>query len=95
MSNLHPGFEFFGVGRIVFGRGQFARIGELAATLGRSALVVYNGDEPGSGGGLDRLTELLAAQDIRSTLFRQRGEPTVDDVDRAARDRARGAAATA
>src|SRR6478735_129250 len=44
-------FEFFGVGRIVFGRGQFARAGELAATLGRNPLIVYNGDEPGLGGG--------------------------------------------
>ena len=34
-------FEFFGVGRIVFGRGQFARVGELAGTLGRNPLAAF------------------------------------------------------
>src|SRR3954471_5068022 len=71
-------FEFFGVGRIVFGRGQFARVGELAATLGRNPLVVYNGDEPGRGGALDKLTPAIQPKAIE----RQRGEPTVTDVDR-------------
>jgi alcohol dehydrogenase class IV len=71
-------FEFFGVGRIVFGRGQFARVGELAATLGRNPLVVYNGDEPGRGGALDHLTGAIQPKAIE----RQRGEPTVSDVDR-------------
>jgi alcohol dehydrogenase class IV len=65
-------FEFFGVGRIVFGRGTFSRVGELAGSLGKHALVVYNGQQP-----LDRLNPL------RTTHFRQRGEPTVADVDRA------------
>jgi alcohol dehydrogenase class IV len=71
-------FEFFGVGRIVFGRGQFARVGELAGTLGRNPLVVYNGDEPGRGGALDKLTNAVQPK----ALQRQRGEPTVGDVDR-------------
>jgi alcohol dehydrogenase class IV len=71
-------FEFFGVGRIVFGRGQFARAGELAATLGRDPLVVYNGDEPGRGGALDQLTGAIQPK----AVDRQRGEPTVSDVDR-------------
>jgi alcohol dehydrogenase class IV len=77
------GFEFFGVGRVVFGRGRFATAGELASQLGRAALVVYNGDEPGRGGALDRLGDQLKSSGIRATLVRQRGEPTVDDVDRA------------
>lgn len=76
-------FEFHGVGRIVFGRGQIARLGELAAPLGRAALVVFNGDEPGRGGVLDRVTALLAEQGLAVTPVRQRGEPTVDDIDRA------------
>ena len=38
-----PAFEFSGVGRIVFGRGKFALAGELAAGLGRAALVIFNG----------------------------------------------------
>ena len=54
-------FEFFGVGRIVFGRGQFARVGEFVAPLGRAALVVYNGDEQGRGGALDRLDAALVS----------------------------------
>ena len=36
------------------------RLGKLAAPLGRSGLVVYNGDEPGRGGPLDRVAALLA-----------------------------------
>lgn len=79
-----PGiFEFFGVGRIVFGCGQFSRAAEIIAPLGRSALIVYNGDEQGRDGALDRLIEMLGGQSIRTTLIRQRGEPMVDDVDRA------------
>lgn len=74
-------FEFFGVGRIVFGRGQVARLGELAAPFGRAALLAYNGDEPGRGGPVDRVSALLDAQGIRTTHVRQRGEPTVDDID--------------
>lgn len=76
-------FEFHGVGRVVFGRGQVGRLGELAAPLGRSALLVYNGDEPGRAGVVDRVTGLLANAGIQPTLVRQRGEPTVADVDRA------------
>lgn len=72
-------FEFFGVGRVVFGRGQFARAGEIAASLGRRALLVYNGDDLGKGGALDRLAVSLPG----APLHRQRGEPTVSDVDRA------------
>ena len=54
------------------------------APLGRlGRLVVYNGDEPGRGGTLDRLCDQLEAAGVRATSFRQRGEPTVDDVDRA------------
>lgn len=83
VANTNQGFEFFGVGRIVFGRGQFARAAELVAPMGRAALVVYNGDAPGSGGALDRLVERLASGQVSPTLVRQRGEPTVDDVDRA------------
>jgi alcohol dehydrogenase class IV len=76
-------FEFFGVGRVIFGRGQFARLGEVVAPLGRSVLVVYNGDDIGRGGAVDRCVEQLAEIRLRPTFVRQRGEPTVHDVDRA------------
>jgi alcohol dehydrogenase class IV len=71
-------FEFFGVGRVVFGRGTFGRAGELAAAHGRSALVVYNGP-----GHAERLTELLRSAGVRSIVRRQKGEPVVADVDAA------------
>ena len=71
-------FEFFGVGRVVFGRGQFARAEELAATLGGNPLIVYNGDEPGRGGALDTLCGATQPKAVE----RQRGEPTVADIDR-------------
>ena len=72
-------FEFCSVGRIFFGRGQFARIGQLAATLGRRALIVANGSDALA----HQLSEKLSQADVRSTLIRQKGEPTVDDIDRA------------
>jgi alcohol dehydrogenase class IV len=78
-------FEFFGVGRVVFGRGTFSRAGELAAAQGRSALVIYNGS-----GQVDRLVELLRSAGVSSIVRRQRGEPVVADVD-AATDEARRA----
>ena len=82
-------FEFCSVRRVVFGRGTFARVGELAAGLGeprsgpRAALVVSNASEAGDGGPVDRLADMLAAAGLRQVFLRQRGEPTVADVDRA------------
>jgi alcohol dehydrogenase class IV len=67
-------FEFFGPGRIVFGRGKFAQVGELAAGLGKSPMVVYNGRDA-----IDRLTAMLPKAIVR----RQRGEPTVVQIDEA------------
>jgi len=77
-------FEFCSVGRIVFGRGEFARVGELAGAMGRSALVVTNAGEPGDRGAVDRLAELLSAASLSHVFIRQRGEPTVEGVDAAA-----------
>jgi alcohol dehydrogenase class IV len=65
-------FEFFGVGRIVFGRGKFALAGELAASLGKKPLVIYNGNSVA-----DQLANLMPGAIVR----RQRGEPRVVDVD--------------
>ena len=76
-------FEFFGVGRVVFGRGQVGRVGELVAQFGRAALVVFNGDEPGRRGVVDRAAALLDSHGVSPTFIRQRGEPTVAGVDRA------------
>lgn len=72
-------FEFYGVGRVVFGRGEFARAGELAAAaMGRSALVVFNGSEKLA----ERLAGMLKSAGVAAALRRrQRGEPVVADVD--------------
>jgi alcohol dehydrogenase class IV len=75
-------FDFFSVPRIVFGRGQFARIGEFIASLGggeRRALIVSNAAEPTHA----RLVAQLDAAHIAHTTIRQRGEPTVPDIDAA------------
>ena len=77
-------FDFLCAGRIAFGRGRAAEVGALAAGLGASALVVTNAGEPGDGGVVDRLGERLATAGVRCGFVRQRGEPTVADVDRAA-----------
>ena len=49
-------FEFFNVGRIVFGRGQLARVGDLAAGLGSAALVVTNADAKTLGQLVERIS---------------------------------------
>src|SRR5580658_7831315 len=72
-------FEFFNVPRILFGRGQFSRAGELAAQLGRSALLVHNGSEELAA----RLMSMIRSTGVRAAQFRQRGEPKVQDVDSA------------
>ena len=61
-------FDFFNVPRVVFGRGAIARLPELVPADAR-VLLVYNGRRVG-------VPHLVAE-------FRQRGEPTVDDVDHA------------
>jgi alcohol dehydrogenase class IV len=75
-------FEFTLPGRVVFGRGQFKRVGELAAEFGRRPLVVTNADRSGKLGLLENLAGLLQAQGLSQTLFRIQGEPKTDDVDR-------------
>lgn len=82
-------FEFFSVGRIVFGCGQIGRIGELAAGLGRAALVVTNAGESEQGATSRRLAELMQASGVRTVFLWQAGEPAAADVDRALQ-RARG-----
>src|SRR5688500_15457710 len=60
-------FDIFNVPRIVFGRGAIARLSELVPPSSR-VLLVYNGRKP----------DVPNARE-----FRQRGEPTVTDIDRA------------
>ncbi len=76
-------FDFFCLGRVVFGRGALDRIGPLAAGLGRRTLVVANAGQPCDGGVADRLAGLLAADGVAVTWCQQRGEPMVTDVEQA------------
>lgn len=76
-------FDFFSVPRVAFGRGALERIGELLPSFGRTVMVVTNSGEPGDGGLVDRLGMLLSAENVESHYFRQRGEPTVEDVGQA------------
>ncbi|HOD81109.1 MAG: Alcohol dehydrogenase [Planctomycetes bacterium ADurb.Bin126] len=75
-------FDFHSVPRIVFGRGQFARAGELAATLGDNALIVSSASAARAGL-TERLGEMLQQAGVAGTVVEQVGEPQVDDVDRA------------
>ncbi len=70
-------FEHFSVPRILFGRGQFAHLGELAKPLGKKALLVCNGPEAP----ILALVRQLSAAGINGATFRQTGEPTVEVVD--------------
>jgi alcohol dehydrogenase class IV len=79
-------FELFGVGRILFGRGEFRRAGELAVAIGHRAMILYNGS-----GQVEQLVEMLTGAGVSSIVRRQRGEPIVADVD-GATDEARRAA---
>jgi alcohol dehydrogenase class IV len=73
-------FDFHMVPRILFGRGEFERIGGLAAEFGRSALVVTNAG-PSSAELLGRLEELLLAAGLKTAVFAVEGEPEIEDVD--------------
>jgi alcohol dehydrogenase class IV len=76
-------FEFYGIGRIIFGRGTVARAGEFAATLGKSPLLIHNSDAA-----VDRLLKSLAG--LSPTIRRQRGEPTIADIDATVEQARRG-----
>lgn len=76
-------FDFFSVTRISFGRGAFDGIGELAGSFGQTAMVVTNAGQPGDGGLVDRLAELLGGANVQMHCYRQRGEPSVDHVEQA------------
>jgi alcohol dehydrogenase class IV len=77
-------FEFATAGRIIFGPGTIAEIGDLAADMGRRAFLV-------TGKTVDRaapLIERLKKQGVAITQFSIPGEPTTD-LARAAVDSAR------
>lgn len=74
-----PAFDFFSVPRIVFGRGRIATLPALVGPLGPTVLLVHNGgDAP-----RDAVSAALASSPVTLVPHRQKGEPTVADVDRA------------
>lgn len=70
-------FAFYSVPQVVFGVGEFRRAGEIAASLGRFAFIVYNG----SSALAEKLAELLKVAGVASSVRRLRGEPAVNDID--------------
>jgi alcohol dehydrogenase class IV len=74
-------FEFFCAPRIIFGCGQFARIGELADELGPTVLAVLSQSATAGGKRLAELRQRLGAAGVRVVETYQRGEPTVESVD--------------
>jgi alcohol dehydrogenase class IV len=78
-------FEFYSVGRVVIGSGTFARIGEIAAPLGRRTLVISNAHDEANAA----LAGHLAKAGLHAVILPQRGEPTVADVEHGL-DAARG-----
>jgi len=77
MSGDEAMADFYSVQRIVFGRGEVKRVPELARQFGKRVLVVANGPE----GNVSRLEEKLGAAGMSVISRRQKGEPTVSDVD--------------
>ncbi len=76
-------FEFYTAGRIIYGRGEFDRIGELAANFGRKAMVIRGGDYLRQAGVIDRLAAALDAHDIGRAYYVVKGEPQITTIDEA------------
>jgi alcohol dehydrogenase class IV len=72
-------FEFATAARIVFGRGQFDRLGELCRPWGSSVLVVRDGAPLDESGTMARLERAL--EGFRVTSFTVLGEPDLETVD--------------
>lgn len=78
-----PPFVFYSVAQVLFGRGLFERIGDLAAERGRRVLLLTNAGQPGDGRVVDRALGLLAGGGVSTSCYRQRGEPTVEQIEQA------------
>jgi alcohol dehydrogenase class IV len=76
-------FDFFSVTQVVFGAGRWDQLGVFARPLGSRSLLVTNAGDPGDGGLVDRTLRLLEQSGVAATCVRQRGEPRVEDVQRA------------
>src|SRR3954454_2762324 len=68
-------FDFTPIPKLFFGAGQIARLAELIPPTSR-ILLVYNGSDVLA----ERIATLLPD---KPTIIRQKGEPTVESIDRA------------
>ena len=73
-------FDFFLVGRVLFGNGRCQELGGLARQWGERMLLVTNAGDVGDGALVDRVIELSKQAGMTVHCFRQRGEPNVEDV---------------
>jgi alcohol dehydrogenase class IV len=70
------------IDKLITGADCFEQLGELAAGLGRRALIVTGRNAMRKAGVTDRACELLAAAGVEARLFEEiAGEPTTDEVD--------------
>ncbi|MCD6289889.1 MAG: iron-containing alcohol dehydrogenase [Anaerolineae bacterium] len=83
-------FEFYTAGRIIYGRGEFDRIGDLVAGFGHKAMIVLGGEFLRTSGIVDRLAENLDAHKVGRTYYLVKGEPQISTIDEAL-DEARSA----
>ena len=76
-------FDLFSVEQVAFGTGRWEQLGGFARRLGSRSLLVTNAGDPGDGGLVDRTLRHLEQSGVAATCFRQRGDPRVEDVERA------------
>ena len=62
-------FELYNPIRMIFGVGEFERLGELASEYGKKPLVVFGGEFAREAGLVDRAVELLKAADMDPVVF--------------------------
>ena len=76
-------FEFCTSPRIIFGRGEVDRIGNLAGQMGKRAIVVRGGAHLDQSGTLDRIRTSFEAAGVDFVQHVVRGEPDITTIDEA------------
>jgi len=78
-------FEWKNPTRVIFGAGEFSRLGEEASAIGKHALIVTGKSSTRKSGVLDKSIELLNASGVDSTVFDEiEPNPRSTSIDRAA-----------
>jgi len=76
-------FSFYSAGEIIFGRGEFTRVGEITKRFGRKALIVLRGQSIRRTGIYDRLRGQLESRGVEYAVYDgPSAEPEVNDVDK-------------